>query len=182
MKQKVVDQHVKHVRDLEVKLPAIHKEYGISGPTIRSKKLQLVEKKLLKYELAKANLYKKAINDERAERTMLMSMQQSKRQDAIHKIQENQQFMKDWNEKGRQNWKVNQDRRAFEISRSNYFDDREIKIFKDSLNREFNLNTKEMQDGIAEFHENLRKLGVEENITIQEAIERQEKKKGIPPG
>lgn len=149
LRQKVVDQHVKHVRDLEVKLPAIHREYGISGPTIRSKKLQLVEQKLLKYELAKANLYKKAISDEKAERTMLMSLQQNKRQEALGKMQENQQFMKEWNDTGRQNWKKNQDRRAFEISRSNYFDDREIKIFKDGLDRELNHNNLDMQAGIA---------------------------------
>jgi len=79
LKKKMVDQHVKHVRDLEVKLPKIYKEYGIDGTSIKSKKLQLVEEKLLKFELAKANLFKKAINDEKAERTMLMNMQQHKR-------------------------------------------------------------------------------------------------------
>jgi hypothetical protein len=63
------------VRDLEVKLPKIHKEYGIIGPSIKSKKLHLVEEKLLKYELAKVNLFKKVINDDKTERTMLMNMQ-----------------------------------------------------------------------------------------------------------
>lgn len=43
-------------------------------------------------------------------------------------------------------------------------------------------NTQDMQMGILEFHENMRKLGIEENITIKDAIKRQEQKKGIPPG
>ena len=63
------------MKDLEVKLPSIHKEYGVNGPTFKSKKLGKIEEKLLKYEVAKANLYKKAINDEMAERTMLKGMQ-----------------------------------------------------------------------------------------------------------
>lgn len=88
------------MKDLEVKLPSIYKEYGVTGPTIKSKKLQLVENKLLKYELAKQNLFKKAIHDEKAERTMLMNMQQHKRQGALNKLQENKSFMKEWNETG----------------------------------------------------------------------------------
>jgi len=90
--------------------------------------------------------------------------------------------MKEWNKTGHHNWTKNQEKRAFEISRTEYFDDREITIFKDTLTKELDYNTSDMQGGIYEFHENLRKLGVEENITIQEAIERQDKKKGIPPG
>lgn len=95
----------------------------------------------MKYELAKVNLFKKAINDDKAERTMLMNMQQHKRQELLTKMQESKQFIKEWNETGYQNWKKNQDKRAFEIERSNYFDDREVKIYRDKLDRELNYNT-----------------------------------------
>ena len=74
--------------------------------------------------------------------------------------------MQDWEATGKQNWRQNREIRANEIARSNYFDDREVKIYKDKLNRELNYNTNDMKGGITEFHENLRKLGVEENITI----------------
>jgi len=47
-----------------------------------------------------------------------------------------------------------------------------IQNYKDKLTMEREYNREDMHIGIAEFHENLRKLGVEENITIQEAIER----------
>ena len=90
--------------------------------------------------------------------------------------------MNEWEATGKQNWKANREVRAQEIARSMYFDDREVKIYKDKLNRELDYNTNDMKYGITEFHENLRKLGVEENITIQEAVQRQEQKKGIPPG
>jgi hypothetical protein len=62
LKQAVVDKKVKHVSDLAVKLPKIHKEYGVDGPTFKltHKPLKNVEEKLLKFELARANLEKKA--------------------------------------------------------------------------------------------------------------------------
>jgi len=84
----------------------------------------------------------------------------------MHKLVENRTFMQDWEATGKQNWRQNREIRANEIARSNYFDDREVKIYKDKLNRELNYNTNDMKGGITEFHENLRKLGVEENITI----------------
>ena len=40
----------------------------------------------------------------------------------------------------------------------------------------------DLQNGIEAFHENMQKLGIEQNISIQEAIQKQEEKKGIPPG
>lgn len=39
-----------------------------------------------------------------------------------------------------------------------------------------------MNQGIEDFHENMRKLGIEENISISDAVQRQEEKAGIPPG
>jgi hypothetical protein len=182
LRQRVVDSKVKYTKDLALKLPQIHKDYGVDGPSINSKHYQIVENKLLKFEVARENFSKRARDDEQAEISMLQSMQQSKRQEALQKMQENKEFMNDWNKTGRQNWKTNQNKRAAEISRVKHFEDREIKIYKDQLNRELNYNTGDMQMGITEFHENLRKLGVEENIDIQEAIKRQEQKKGIPPG
>jgi len=40
-------------------LPSIHHKYGVDGPTFR-KTSQIVEKKLLKFEVARANLEKTA--------------------------------------------------------------------------------------------------------------------------
>ena len=62
LKQALVDQKVKNVSDLAVKLPKIHKEYGVEGPTLKlnHKPLKNIEEKLLKFELARKNLEKKA--------------------------------------------------------------------------------------------------------------------------
>lgn len=55
-------------------------------------------------------------------------------------------------------------------------------MYKDALYKELDSHTKDLIDGVEEFQENMTKLGVEQNITIQEAIKRQEEKAGIPPG
>lgn len=51
--------------------------------------------------------------------------------------------------------------RAKEIARQLYFEEREIKIYKDSLSAKLNFNTDDMIYGIEFFHENMQKLGIE---------------------
>lgn len=62
------------------------------------------------------------------------------------------------------------------------FDDREVQIYKEILNQQLVSHTNEMNDGIEEFHENMQKLGIEQNISIQDAMKKQAEKAGIPPG
>ena len=50
------------------------------------------------------------------------------------------------------------------------FEDREVQIYKQGLNKQLVQHTNEMNQGIEDFHENMRKLGIEENISIQEAV------------
>jgi hypothetical protein len=71
LKQKTIDNKVKKVQDLSHKLPAIHKQYGVSGPTIKGTNFRNIEKKLLKYEVARVNLEKKAYEDELSDKNML---------------------------------------------------------------------------------------------------------------
>lgn len=154
----------------------------MTGPSIKGAHFQKIEEKLLKYEVARANLEKKAHEDDLAEKSMLQSIQQSKRQEAHRKMRENKQFMREWEAEGKKNWKQNRETRAKEIARQLYFEDREIKIYKDGLYKELEFHTQDMIQGFEEFQENMQKLGVEQNISIQEAIKRQEEKAGIPPG
>ena len=74
LKKTVVDSKVKKVSDLATSLPSIHKQYGVEGPTFKASSLQHIEKKLLKYEVARANLEKKAYQDDLSEKNMLMSI------------------------------------------------------------------------------------------------------------
>lgn len=182
LKQKTLDQRAKRTAELSLRLPEIHQHYGVEGPTFQSEKLQIIEKKLLKYEVARANLLKKAREDDLAEVNMLQSIQQTKRQEAMRKLKENKQFMQEWEKEGRKNWKQNRDIRFKEIERQLYFENREVKLYKDKLSKQMQYHTADMNQGIEEFHENMTRQGVEQDIPIEEAIKRQEEKKGIPPG
>lgn len=57
-----------------------------------------------------------------------------------------------------------------------------MNIFKAKLEKELVSATDEMKSGLNEFEKNLQKLGIEQNINMDDAIKRMEEKKGIPPG
>lgn len=63
-----------------------------------------------------------------------------------------------------------------------YFEDREVNIYKNKLNAELNEATNEMSFGVSDFEKNLQKLGIQQNISMADAVKRMEEKKGIPPG
>ena len=98
------------------------------------------------------------------------------------KLRENQDFMREWEEEGQANWRQNQSTRKANIAKQKYFEDREVNIYKNKLNNELVGATSEMKGGFSEFEKNLQKLGIEQNTNMEDAIRRQEEKKGIPPG
>ena len=42
--------------------------------------------------------------------------------------------------------------------------------------------TNEMHNGFSDFDKNLQKLGIEQNVNMDDAMKKMEEKKGIPPG
>jgi hypothetical protein len=62
------------------------------------------------------------------------------------------------------------------------FEDREVDIYKNKLENELNQATFEEINGVSDFEKNLQKLGIQQGISMEEAIKKQEEKKGIPPG
>lgn len=183
LKQDRLDKHVKKVVDLSASLPKVYKQHGIDGPSIAPTPfVRHIEEKLLKFELAHVELRERAQKGEREEKRLLETMQQSKRQEAIRKMHENKQFMSEWEQAGKQNWKRNMRTRAAEIKRALEFEEREVRLFKQKLEREMMSNTDDLINGVEDFHENMKKQGIEENRTIAEAMKILEEKKGLPPG
>lgn len=94
LKQRFVNNKINQIDELKTtlktsSLPTIKKQYGVVGPTFNGTNAIIIENKLLQYEVARANLEKKAADDDHAEKNLLQSMQQSKRQEAIRKMNEN---------------------------------------------------------------------------------------------
>jgi polyhydroxyalkanoate synthesis regulator phasin len=50
-------------------------------------------------------------------------------------MDENKEFMQDWLKEGKKNWNINQKKRADAIARVKYFEDKEVKAYKDRLTR-----------------------------------------------
>lgn len=88
----------------------------------------------------------------------------------MRKMRENKHFMGEWETKGRENWRRNRKTRAHEIKRALEFEEREIRLFRQQLEREMQFNNDDMNGGIADFHENMKKQGIEESRTIAEAM------------
>lgn len=82
-------------------------------------------------------------------------MRAEAREQELQKMEENKEFMGQWMKEGRQNWKKNQEKRADAIARVKYFEDREVKAYKDKLQKELDDATKELNGGIKEFEGNL---------------------------
>jgi hypothetical protein len=102
LKEERLAKHVKKVSDLSASLPKVYKQHGIDGPSIAPTPfVRHIEEKLLKFELAHVELRERAQKGEREEKRLLETMQQSKRQDAIRKMQENKQFMSEWEHAGK---------------------------------------------------------------------------------
>lgn len=62
-------------------------------------------------------------------------MQQTKRQEAINKLKENKIFIKEWEAEGKEKWRENKEKRAHEIERQLRFEDREVKLYRNQLNK-----------------------------------------------
>jgi hypothetical protein len=77
------------------------------------------------------------------------------RNESLRKMDENREFMSDWMAEGKKNWSINQKKRAEAIARVKYFEDREVKAYKDKLNKELDEATKELIGGVNEFESNL---------------------------
>lgn len=68
---------------------------------------------------------------------------------------ENKQFMKEWEAEGKKNWQNNQKKRQETIAKQNYFEDKEVKDYKNKLMKELDEATIDMMNGIDEFEKNL---------------------------
>lgn len=90
--------------------------------------------------------------------------------------------MTEWLAEGKDNWRQNQKKRVEAIAKVKYFEDREVNIYKKKLENELTQATMEQINGVSDFEKNLQKLGIQQGISMEEAIKKQEEKRGIPPG
>ena len=132
---------------------------------------------MIKFQVAKQTLFDSAVAQDESEKTLIKSIQQRKREENRQKLRENQDFMKEWQAEGKENWKVNQRMRRATIAKNQYFEDREVAQFKRKLTQELEQATSELTGGVDEFEKNLQKLGIEPITNIDDAIKKQDEKR-----
>lgn len=89
----------------------------IGGKDMRTNNQKMQDAKLIRFEVAMKQNFDTALNQDENERTLISTLQQKKRNENMRKLRENQDFMKEWEQEGRQNWKTNQRTRADNIAR-----------------------------------------------------------------
>lgn len=105
----------------------------VGGKDIRTNKQKLADKRTIGYDVAQKTLFDNAITAHQAEMDLIKSITQEQRASNMHKLMENQTFMKEWMQEGKQNWKLNQKKRQEGIAKVKYFEDREVNIYKTRL-------------------------------------------------
>lgn len=63
--------------------------------------------------------------------------------------------MKEWEAEGMKNWQNNTQRRLDGIAKVKYFENREVNIWRDKLNKELIAAHEEQEKGFIEFDKNL---------------------------
>lgn len=131
LKPMIVNRKLEDTLNLKTTLPFNSKLTTIN----RASKLAPIEKSMLPYEYRKKILEDKAALDQVKEEKLVMHLHMEARESERRKTEENREFMTDWLAEGKQNWKANQQRRTDGIARVQYFEDREVKIYKDKLSK-----------------------------------------------
>lgn len=145
LKSEIVNKKLEETLSLKSSLPLS------GGP----KKLAPLDKSMLPYEHRRNLLEQKAIADQKKEEALLFELRMTAKDEERRKLEENREFMTDWLAEGKRSWKQNQKRRAEAIAKVQYFEDREVKAYKDKLGRELDEATRELMGGIEEFDRNL---------------------------
>ena len=151
LKPEIVNKKLEETLNLRVSLPLTSKLSTVNG----SVKLAPIERHMLPFELKKTQLEEKALKRQRDEEALIERMRAEAREKELQKMEENKEFMNDWMKEGKQNWKKNQERRTNAIARVKYFEDREVKAYKDKLQKELDDATTELMGRIKEFEGNL---------------------------
>ena len=63
--------------------------------------------------------------------------------------------MKEWDAEGKKNWRANQKKMRDMVERQKYFEDKEVRAFKNKLMKELDEATTELIGGVDEFEKNL---------------------------
>lgn len=80
----------------------------VGGKDIRTQKQKLADQHNIRFDVAQKQLFDSALQAHENEMKEIQRITQEQRMGSIHKLIENQTFMKDWMKEGKDNWRINQ--------------------------------------------------------------------------
>jgi hypothetical protein len=135
-------------------------------PTIKSKKLSMIENKLLKFEERKERLELKAIREQQKEDELVHQLLMDRRQKQIEQLKENREFMDEWMTQGKKNWAKNKrvtlERMRKEEILNKALTDKHINKIKQNMENA----TDDVVGGIDNFEKNLARMGIENEANL----------------
>ena len=79
----------------------------VGGKDIRTSKQKLADEHNIRFDVAQKQLFDSTLQAHEDEMREIQRITQEQRMSSIHKLIENQTFMKDWMKEGKDNWRVN---------------------------------------------------------------------------
>lgn len=135
-------------------------------PTIKSKKLSLIEENLLKFEERKERLELKAIREQQREDQLVHQLLMERRQKQIEQLKENKEFMEEWMKKGRQDWAKNKQVTLERMRKEQILEKALTDKFINKLKQNMQDATEDVENGIDSFEKNLARIGIENEANL----------------
>ena len=96
-------------------------------------------------------------------------MRQETRRAQINKLQRNAGFMEEWQQKGVEDWKKNQSIKKDREKTQLEFEYKQAEKFNHLTMRKIDFAGKEVNDGIAQFEQTLRNIGINPKVRKDDA-------------
>ncbi len=144
---------------------------------------QLLEKKLEKFQDAKRKLDQHAYESMAREKELKAQTVRTSIVAQNQTLRENRQFMKEWTQKGMQNWYKNQQKLKMRSEKERLFEQTAVDRYKTVVTKTKEAGAQEVREGIDGFERNLQKLGIdiqEQAVDEDEAADSAKKKKKQP--
>jgi hypothetical protein len=176
LKSTMVDTRMKTTMRQE----KIAKAKGLQ-PTVKSKKLGLIETKLLRFEERKERLELKAIKEQQREDELVHQMLMDRRNQQIEQLKENTEFMNEWMRKGKKDWSKNKRVTLERIRKEEVLEKALTDQHINRIKKNMGDATDDVIGGVDSFEKNLARMGIENEANLDALDDTKQQTKGKKP-
>lgn len=135
-------------------------------PSFKSEKLRVVEDKMLKYEEFKYDQDRKIREEAYEDGMYANTLLQNRRQNQLTLMNENKDYMRQWEQMGKESWNANKQRTMKRIQKDEDLDKFLTKRYVDKKIKRQEEAATEVENGVDEFVENMQRQGIEDGPNL----------------